>query len=191
MPVMPDTLEHLYLAYLGRPQDYSGAQTYGPPARVLQPEAFAPFWHAPEFASAASLEAQVRGIYLTLFDREAEAPALAAWVAEVNAGRLASTLLPIAILQAAQNADAVSVAHKTAAARAFFDRLDTAQEILGYHGEASAGLARAFLRTVDSDPASLANAIASLDDTIARITDRGVIFDVEAQVVGVPLQTGG
>jgi hypothetical protein len=177
MAVTSATLDHLYLAYLGRPQDAYGARLYGEGDTMWQASQMWQFWESAEFLAltgTSDFSQQVDQVYQRLFNRAAEPAGLAYWQAEVQSGRLDARLLPIAILQGAQNADAVSVANKVAAAQAFTGHVDSAHEKAEFAGEAAAALARDFLRAVDSDPASVVTAAAHADDAVVQAVALGL-----------------
>jgi hypothetical protein len=169
---------HFYLAYLGRPLDdygwYKASDMLDPKSRDFHAARFA---FSPEYESlvpTGSVAEAIEMTYQRLFNRSAEPAGLAYWVGEVDARRLYSFELPMAILQGAQNADAESVSNKLAAAAAFGAALDTAFEKTYFTGNVSADAARAFIAGVGADAASLATALATVDAAVSAATAVGM-----------------
>lgn len=175
MAVTAAQLQQLYLAYFGRPADFDGIAYYTTGSWEIWQVAQA-FGESPESQAlyGAGFNASViNSIYMNLFGRSAEPDGLLYWSQQVNSGALTPGEAALGILLGAQNADAVAVANKLAAAEAFTAALDTAEEIVGYSGNVAAAAARAFLRTVTSDPATLTAALENIDAAVADVSGVG------------------
>jgi Ca2+-binding RTX toxin-like protein len=173
MAVTRAELVNLYLAYFGRPPDIDGLNYYTTNAAATMATVAAGFSASPESQALYGTtfgDAQINAIYQNLFNRDAEPAGLTYWSAEVNAGRITPAGAALAILQGAQNLDAVSVANKVLLSDSFLTQLDTPTEMAGYAGTNAAAAARTFLHTVDSSAASLAIATANLAEQVALAT---------------------
>ena len=104
-----------YLAYVGRPPDQSGLDFY---ANASLASAAADISASSEASAlflgrnSDSLEEQVNEVYTHLFGRRADSEGASYWVGELQAGRLSSDQLAIAVLNGAQNEDALIIANK-------------------------------------------------------------------------------
>ena len=103
-----------YLAYLGRPPDSSGLSFYAnaSEASVVAEIAVSSEAVAMPFRNTASLIEQVNGVYAHLFGRQAETEGLSYWIRELEAGRLSTDQLALAVLNSARNEDALVIANK-------------------------------------------------------------------------------
>lgn len=171
---------HVYLAYLGRPVD-----AYSAFGDTILTSRLRSVTDSPEYAALQSMGSTLQNIYQRLFNRAAEASAVAYWSGEVTTGRLTEAELPLAILQGAQNADRLTVDNKLAAVAAFTAALDTPFEHTNYAGAASAAAARAWLQNVTSDPATLAAAVSGAPAAVLAATAQsqppGARFTLTAQ----------
>ena len=180
MAVTQAQLEQLYLAYFGRPADFDGLVFYTSQPNATIWDVAAAFSASPESQAlyGSGFNASViNNIYQNLFNRDAEPAGLLYWSQQVASGALSPAGAALGILLGAQNADAVSVANKLAAATAFTNALDTAAEIIGYNGQDAAAAARAFLHTVTSDPATLTAFLANLDAEVAAVVGVGGVLN--------------
>ena len=172
LPDHADQLAQLYLAYFGRPMDWSGIDFYAGHGS-LDLFALAPsFSTSPESAQLYGTTfgaAQVNAIYQNLFNRDAEAAGVTFWTNAVNSGKLDAASAALSIMLGAQNDDKVTVANKLQVALAFSAHVDTQAEVSGYSGANAAAAARDFLHSVDSTSASVTAAMQQLDHEIATI----------------------
>jgi hypothetical protein len=172
MPISATDLNKAYLAYFGRPADFTG-KTYF--ATLEQADVIAAFDASPESQTlyGTDIAAKVNAIYNNLFNRDAEPAGLVYWVTEIQQGRVTPAGAAIAILNGALGTDATSVANKLAASEAFVAGIDTTSEILGYNGAAAAGSAREWLKGVGESASSLTAAIAGVDAAVLAATSAG------------------
>jgi hypothetical protein len=166
MPINATDLNKAYLAYFGRPADFTG-KTYF--ATLEEADVIAAFDASAESQAlyGSDVAAKVNAIYNNLFNRDAEPAGLTYWVTLIQQGRVTPAGAAIAILKGAQGTDATSVENKLAASEAFVQEIDTTAEILGYSGAAAAASARAWLKTVGETEASLTAAVAGVSEAVA------------------------
>lgn len=171
MAVTLAQLETLYLAYFGRPADFDGLQFYTTGAQSLEEvgTAFANSAESRALYGSGYGSAFVNAIYVNLFGRDAEAGGLAYWVGQLATGAVSPAAAALAILNAAQGADAVAIRNKLAAATQFTQGLDNPTDILAYQGNVAAAAARGWLLGVDADAGTLAAAVARLPALVAHI----------------------
>jgi hypothetical protein len=176
MAVTQAQLEQLYLAYFGRPADFQGVVYYTSIPTATMADVAVAFSTSAEsqalYGSTVS-PAMINAIYNNLFNRDAEPAGLAYWYGVVSSGQLTAAGAALAILNGAQNADAVAIQNKLAAATAFTAALDTTTEILGYSGQDAAALARTQLHTVTSDPATLTAYLANITTEVNEVVAVG------------------
>lgn len=165
MPISATDLNKAYLAYFGRPADFTG-KTYF--ANLEQADVIKAFDASAESQAlyGTNVSAKVNAIYQNLFNRDAEPAGLTYWVTLINQGRVTAAGAAFAILNGALTTDATAVANKLAASNAFVAALDTTPELVGYSGMDSAASARTWLHAVGSDAASLTAAIAGVDAAV-------------------------
>jgi hypothetical protein len=171
MAITATELHRLYLAYFGRPADFDGFMYYTNDPNITLQSAAAAFSNSPESKALYGEDFgadQINRIYLTLFNREAEPAGLAYWLGEVASGRLPPAEAAYGILVGAQGADALTVANKLQVALAFYGELDTVLELIGYGGDDAAASARAFLARVEGTQGSLDDALAAVEDEVAK-----------------------
>lgn len=158
-----DQAQLLYVAYYGRPADFTGQQFWADqidnsPNGVY--DIMDAFGTSPEFdARFGSLTNNqlITNLYQQMFGRDPELGGLNFWVNELVTGNKSLAEIAFAIAEAAGGQDAVALANKVAVAQEFTDSLDTAQEINAYDGTFAANEARDFLAQVDenTDPSSV------------------------------------
>ena len=172
MPISATDLNKAYLAYFGRPADFTG-KTYF--ATLEQADVIKAFDASAESMAlyGSDSTAKINAIYQNLFNRDAEPAGLQYWATLIQQGRVTPAGAAFAILNGAQGTDATSVANKLAASDAFVAALDTTPEIVGYSGLSAGASARAFLKTVDATPASLTAAQAAVATAVANATGTG------------------
>ena len=147
-----------YLAYLGRPPDSSGLSFYAnaSEASVVAEIAVSSEAVAMPFRQTASLVEQVNGVYAHLFGRQAETEGLSYWIRELEAGRLSTDQLALAVLNSARNEDALVIANKLEVIKTFVSQLGTNSSFAtAYVGESAAIPLRGFLSDVGANAASL------------------------------------
>lgn len=159
MPISATDLNKAYLAYFGRPADFTG-KTYF--ATLEQADVIKAFDASAESKAlyGDNVAAKVNAIYNNLFNRDAEPAGLTYWTTLINQGRITAAGAALAILNGAQGTDKTSVDNKLAASDAFVAALDTTAELVGYSGTDAAASARNWLKGVSSDAASLTAAVA-------------------------------
>ena len=172
MPISATDLNKAYLAYFGRPADFTG-KTYF--ATLEQADVIKAFDASAESKAlyGNDVVAKVNAIYVNLFNRDAEPAGLTYWTTLINQGRVTPAGAAFAILNGAQGTDATSVANKLAASDAFIAAMDTTPELVGYSGLDSAASARGFLKTVDATPASLTAAVAAAQTAVTAAVAAG------------------
>lgn len=176
MAVTAQQVTELYLAYFGRPPDVNGLSFYtSNPAHTVA-SVSAAFSASPESQAlygSAFGAAQINAIYQVLFGRPAEAAGINHWLNQVNSGALTPAGAALGIMNGAQNLDKVAVTNKLNISTQFLAQLDTAAEIVGYSGDASAASARAFLQTVTDTAASVTTAQNGLAAAVANAVAQG------------------
>lgn len=162
----PWALTKAYLAYFGRPVDFSGVTYF---ANRSEAEVAAAFDASKESQDLYGLDLTIKinAIYNNLFNRSAEVSGLQYWMALVTTGRISAPGAALAILAGAQGTDATAVQNKLTAADAFTRALDTPAELTGYAGLAAAQSARGFVASVNASAASLQSALGKLDAAVA------------------------
>jgi len=175
-------LEQAYLAYFGRPIDPNGVAAF---VNSTETQVENTFWASPEsqalYGSSFGLQ-QINMVYNMLFGRDAEPAGLAYWANQIVIGNLTPAGAAIGILRGALNDDVTAVNNKLAASAAFTAGLDTTPEILGYAGDQSAAVARAFLSSITLTPATQDQVDAAIVAAVAAGT--GSNGDVFAFTVG-------
>jgi hypothetical protein len=178
LPDHADQLAQLYLAYFGRPMDWSGIDFYTGHGSIdvfaLAPS-FATSHESMQLYGSTFGAAQVNAIYQNLFNRDAEAAGITFWTNAVNSGHMDAASAALAIMLGAQGDDKVAVANKMQVALAFSQHVDTQSEVSAYSGANAAAMARDFLHTVDATSASVTAALQQLDHEIATIAAAHVV----------------
>ena len=162
-----------YLAYVGRPPDQSGLDFY---ANSSLASAAADISASSEASAlflgrnSDSLEEQVNEVYTHLFGRRADSEGASYWVGELQAGRLSSDQLAIAVLNGAQNEDALIIANKLEVIETFTNQLAANGDFAtAYSGESAANSLRGFLSDVGPDEASLEVALSLVQSVVGLI----------------------
>ena len=156
-------LSKVYLAYLGRPPDQSELSLYanGPQALAIADIVASP--EASQFlrVSSDSLDERVTGVYTQMFGRRAASEEVSYWVGELEAGRVSSDQLALAVLNGAQGEDAQVISNKLKVIESFTSRLTINSDFAtAYVGNSSTNSLRGFLSDVGSDEASLDAALS-------------------------------
>lgn len=170
--MVPAALTKAYVAYFGRPVDWSGVAYFaGKPLDVVA----VVFDGSQESRDlyGTNLALKINAIYKNLFNREAEVAGLQYWTTLVATGRITAPGAALAILDGARGSDAAAIGNKLAVADAFSRALDTAYEVAGYAGLASADSARAFLAGVNASIASLETGYALVNNAVAAAVAAG------------------
>ncbi|MEO3388986.1 DUF4214 domain-containing protein [Mesorhizobium sp. CAU 1741] len=165
------SIQGIYVALFGRPADPLGLAFYNEATNEG-----ADLTAIGDLAATAEYEARfddmssaqiINSLYISLFNRPAEAAGLAFFANALNSGELTINNIAIAILDGAQGADLDVVNAKIAAADLFTAALDTDTEIALYTGEEAAQAGRDFLTPVVSE-ATIPTAEA-IDDAIENL----------------------
>ena len=169
-------VQKLYIEFLGRPSDPAGfaywtQQLEQNGASGLAAAKLA-FSSAAEFTSAyaglSNAEA-VNNIYMQLLGRPSEPASLVYWSNQLSSGTLTLGQLVTLIADNAISSDLLALNSKIAAGIAFTNALDTSAEIAGYNRADAVPLAKAYIASV-FDNASLASALASVQQAVAQVT---------------------
>lgn len=181
MPISATDLNKAYLAYFGRPADFTGQSYF---ATKDLADVVAAFDTSAESKAlyGDNVTAKVNAIYNNLFNRDAEPAGLQYWVNQIQTGKITGAGAALAILNGALTTDAASVQNKLQASAAFVAALDTTPEIVGYSGTSAAEAARVWLKSVGSTTGSLTTAIAGVDaavkGAVAGSTSSGGTFNL-------------
>lgn len=176
-----------YLAYLGRPPDQSGLSFYRDASitNVVSAIATSAEAGAMLFSRAADTpREQVDGVYTHLFGRLADPAGASYWVGELQAGRLSSEQLPLAVLNSAQNQDALTIANKLKVIDAFVAQLSNANFGAAYAGDSAATSLRGLIADVGSDDTSLQAALSLVERAVSLI-----VANKDVAKTGSPLST--
>lgn len=169
MAVTKAFLEQAYLAYFGRPIDPNGVVWYTQPGmtQAQVEQEFSTSAESKALYPDGATVATINAIYMTLFGREADIPGATWWANEIAQGKVTLAGAAIAILQGAQGSDKIIVENKLAASHAFTAGLDTMEEIVGFSGDAAITVAREWLATVTTTPATPAQVNAAIEASVA------------------------
>lgn len=172
MPISATDLNKAYLAYFGRPVDFTGKTHF---ANLELANVIKAFDSSAESQAlyGSDVAAKVNAIYNNLFNRDAEPAGLLHWSTLIGQGRITAAEAAFKIMEGALGSDVTAVQNKLSASEAFAAELNTTAELLGYSGMAAAAAARAFLKTVDATPASLTAAVAAVAATVATVAASG------------------
>ncbi|QBC44037.1 DUF4214 domain-containing protein [Iodobacter fluviatilis] len=161
-------VQKLYVAYYQRPADYAGQQFWaekfdkeGGASAIAS--AFATSAESVTLYGSQALAAQINAVYLASFGRAAETVGLQFYINEINAGRLTTGTMAVAVLNGAVGTDLSTLNSKLAVAAAYTTAVSDNTGILKYVGDASAVAARTFLATVTT-----ANQAASTTEVITQ-----------------------
>ena len=184
-----NSISQVYLAYVGRPPDQSGLDFY---ANASQAQVVSDVSTSPEATSLSltrstgTFEEQVDEVYVHLFGRRADAEGKSYWASELEAGRLSPDQLALAVLNGAQNDDALTIANKLQVIDTFTNQLTGNDEFSStFTGAAAAQSLRGFLSNVGPDEASLEAAL-SLTQTVVDL----IIANEGGSKAGVSLSIG-
>lgn len=159
-------LAKAYLAYFGRPVDPVGAFAF---KDSTEQEVYEAFFASPESQALYGTDFgadQINAIYQMLFNRDAEPAGLAFWLNEIQLGHLTPAGAALGIMNGALNQDAVAVNNKLVASAQFTASLDTLAETEAYVGNGAAAVAREFLQTITTFPATEAQVQGVIDTLV-------------------------
>lgn len=182
-----DTVSKAYLAYLGRPPDQSGLSFYGIAAPTAAVAAIAASSEAGAmlYSKASDTPRElVDGVYTHLFGRLADPDGASYWVGELQAGRLTSKQLPLAVLNSAQNQDALVISNKLKVIDAFVAQLSNPSFGTAYGGNSAATSLRGLIADVGSDDSSLQAALSLVERAVSLI-----VANKDVAKKGSPLST--
>lgn len=145
MPISATDLNKAYLAYFGRPADFTGKTHF---ATLEQADVIQAFDASAESKAlyGDNVASKVNAIYNNLFNRDAEPAGLVYWTTLISQGRVTPASAALAILNGAQGTDTTAVTNKLAASEAFVAALNTTPELVGYSGMEAAASARSWLK---------------------------------------------
>jgi len=182
-----NTVLKAYLAYLGRPPDQSGMSFYGNAAPTAAVAAIASSSEAGAMLFSRASDTpreQVDGVYTHLFGRLADPDGASYWVGELQAGRLSSEQLPLAVLNSAQNQDALVISNKLKVIDAFVAQLSNPNFGTAYGGNSAATSLRGLIADVGSDDSSLQAALSLVERAVSLI-----VANKDVAKTGSPLST--
>jgi len=182
-----NTVLKAYLAYLGRPPDQSGLSFYGNAAPTAAVAAIASSSEAGAMLFSRASDTpreQVDGVYTHLFGRLADPDGASYWVGELQAGRLSSEQLPLAVLNSAQNQDALVISNKLKVIDAFVAQLSNPNFGTAYGGNSAATSLRGLIADVGSDDSSLQAALSLVERAVSLI-----VANKDVAKTGSPLST--
>ena len=174
------TVQKAYIAFYGRPADTNGLTYWstridaagGNISSIIQ--AFGTSAEATSLYGSLSNAAAVNTLYKQIFGRDADITGLNFYVGKLLDGSY--TLVNIAqriIDGATTGTDKDIVTNKLSAAQSFTDSINTADEVIGYSGDAAAQSARDWLANVTSTSASVTTAVGNIDSTLSTIASTG------------------
>jgi subtilisin family serine protease len=182
-----NTVLKAYLAYLGRPPDQSGLSFYGNAAPTAAVAAIASSSEAGAMLFSRASDTpreQVDGVYTHLFGRLADPDGASYWVGELQAGRLSSEQLPLAVLNSAQNQDALVISNRLKVIDAFVAQLSNPNFGTAYGGNSAATSLRGLIADVGSDDSSLQAALSLVERAVSLI-----VANKDVAKTGSPLST--
>ncbi|SFD72156.1 DUF4214 domain-containing protein [Massilia yuzhufengensis] len=164
-------LQHLYVAYFGRPADVGGMVFWDRQFKLsrapTEPAALAAQyrWNAgvrqvfDAFSNSAESQQLypgntpmfLDGVYRNLFNRSADLPGLAWWTNAIDNGQISRAEAAMSIMLGAQGDDAVAVRNKLAVSASFYRQMSLrVSTVLAYNGTRANELARRMLAQVDA-----------------------------------------
>lgn len=171
-----DQVQKLYIAYFGRPADPGGLNYWASQVNaaggnmVVAIAGFAASTESTNLFGGLPSAQKISAIYLNLFNRLPEGGGLSYWMNQLDSGAITQAQAAWDIMNQAGPGDATSVANKLAMANTFTARIVTTAEINGYNGAQPAAYGRAYLAGVDATQASVSNATAALNTSVADAT---------------------
>jgi len=195
MPTSQNQIQQLYIAYFGRPADPAGLDFWSAQleqGKVTVSAIGEVFAAAAEFTArfaGMSTAAAVDQVYLDIMGRHSEAAGLLYWSSKIDKAELTLGQVVGIVAGSLMSTDLEVFSNRVAAAEAFTAALDTAAETSGYNNALAAALAKAFIAGI-SDNASLAAALANLDQTVSDVTSAQLNHAPtgEVSISGIALQ---
>lgn len=183
-----DAMQHIYVAYFGRPADPAGLdyfagllQSVGAPTGILElNNASKNNSQIKQIIDIFSLSKEsqdlyggdngafIDAVYTALFNRTAEEAGRKFWIDSLNSGGLTRADAALQIMVSAQGTDIDIVNNKTAAAANFTTSLDTAVEHRGYSGLDANVVVRSMLHEVGLGT-DLAAFQSRIDETASQL----------------------
>lgn len=184
--LVPLLLTDAYLAYFGRPVDYTGAKYFSTRSEAELVAAFDASRESQDLYGL-NLTLKIKAIYHNLFNRDAEASGVEYWSTLIASNRISAPGAALAIFRGALGSDALTAQNKHMVSTAFSYALDTEAELAGYSGLAAAQSARSFVATVGGSAASLQQALGRVDAAVQAAVSLGSPFSTAfAQDGAVP-----
>jgi hypothetical protein len=186
-------LEHLYLAYFGRPPDASGAAFY---ANQTVAQVEAAFEASPEskqlYASSAGQvdPTMVATAYQHLFNRAPSAAEAQAWVDLAGRTGMSPAATAAALVAAAQNTDATALVNRTAYVQQWVATFNTQAVNVKVDAAAAAALAIRQLATIGTDPAAVTAANSATNIALSPAPAPAPAGPAPAPVTNLVLTTG-
>ncbi len=159
--VHQDAIQKAYLAFFLRPADGVGFNYYADSMNHSGgdlSQMTAGFGASPEYLqtyAGLSTPQRIDAIYQNLFNRPAEAAGVEYWGSRLDSGTFSINNIAISILVGAQNSDLLVVNNRVSVARQFTNTFDSWSEVNSYSGLESAASARALMKLVTDDPATV------------------------------------
>jgi len=176
-------IQKAYIAFFGRPGEPAGVDYWLSVSSVKTlADMYANFsadaeyraYYAPYIGAGGAITdapGMLNEVYHNLFNRSIESAGLTYWAPLLANGSITISNIVIVLLNAAQNADLVSVNSKLDAATAF-TAAARAADYTGYAGSADAVIAHAWLSGVH-DATSESAAVATIPATVGQIVSGG------------------
>jgi hypothetical protein len=173
-------LNKAFMAYFGRPADLSAVTDFASVSEAQVQQSFAASAESRDLFGDTFNAKQINSFYQALFGRDAEQAGIDYWLDRVNDGTYTKAGASIAILEGAQNADAVAIANKLLTSSKFTSSLSPDKTL--YAGTADAILARDFLKTISEQNATQ----AQIDKILAEIEGSSAVEKPTTPVVEKP-----
>lgn len=180
-----------YIAYFGRPADPGGLQFWVDSIKGAGGDVTAMvnnFGSSNEYKNlyaGSTSEEVVNSLYQHLFNRDGEKAGVDFWTGHLKSGALTLSNIAFQIVNSALSTDAVIVAEKVTAARAFTASLDTERELALYGNDTSALNARKWLSAVGQEHTQTVKLIGIANDVI-----NGLQGDVDPILAANGFQAG-
>jgi len=173
------TVQQVYIAYYGRPADPLGLEYWtaslasngGNLNSIIN--AFGTSTEAQSLYGGMDNAAAINTLYQSMFNRDADLEGLLFYGNGLATGKFTLASVALDILNGATGDDKLIITNKTTVATSFTSEIDTAQELVGYSGDAAANAARDFMSTVDATSASVTTATAAIPGTLNNIVEIG------------------
>lgn len=173
--VHQDAIQKAYLAFFLRPADAVGFNFYADGMNQSGGDLSLMtngFGSSPEYLqtyAGLTTAQRIDAIYQNLFNRPAEAAGLEYWGSRLDGGTFTINNIAISILVGAQNSDLLVVNNRVSVARQFTNTFDSWSEVNSYAGLEAAASARALLKLVTENPASVFTASSARADVFKTL----------------------